>query len=164
MSHHFSRTLIAAMLVFAVSFAWAAGADSAKGKLVVQGDDKPLSMELNHAYFITGPDEFDAAKTTRRVLFTGEDVRSAIEACEDAGCAMYSFSEGMWLQIDDSSTMRWWGKVKPVQQSRMLDRSALVLTTDTPDRLAGTLTLDSSGKPVKISFDAPLVKAFSAVK
>ena len=158
MSLQFSRSLIAAMLVLAVSSASAA--DSAQGTLVVQGEDKPLSMELSHAYFITGPDDLDATKITRRLLFTGADVRSTIAACEQSDCAMYSFSEGMWVQIDDTSTMRWWGKVKPVQQSGMLNRSALVLTTDQPDRLAGTLTLDNSGKPAKITFDASLVKAF----
>lgn len=161
MAPHYCRSLIVAMLALVVTSAWAVAADSAKGTLTVQGEDKPLSMELSHAYFITGPDDFDATKTTRRVILTAEDVRSIIDACEDAGCAMYSFSEGMWVLIDDSSTMRWWGKVKPVQQSGMLNRSALVLTTDNADRLAGTLTLDNAGKPMKIIFDASLVKAFA---
>jgi hypothetical protein len=49
-----------------------------------------------------------------------------------------------------------------VQYSGMIKPAEATLTTDSPDRLAGTLTFDQSasgGATVSVTFDAALVKA-----
>ena len=154
------RMLLVATLLSAACTGTAASVDSAKGTLIVQGSGEPLTLALRHAYFVTGPDDFDKSKMTRRIIFTGDDVRPTIEACENARCAMSSVSSGMWLEIDESSDMRSWAKIDTVQQSGMPNRSALALTTESAYRLAGTLTISRGSNPMTITFDAPLVKSF----
>ena len=158
MSRRFPTACAAALIAFAAP-SFAAGGDSAKGTLTLQGEDKPVSVELTHAYYITGPDQFDPKKTTRRIIFAGADVRAAIEACDEASCAMHAFNDGMTIEMDDTS-VRYWAHVRPMQYSGMLERSALALGADKPDRLAGTVKLANSGVTTTIVFDATLVKAF----
>ena len=163
MSRRRPAAFAAALIAFAAP-AFAAGSDSAKGTLILQGEDKPVSVELTHAYYITGPDQFDPKKTTRRLIFAGEDVRAAIDACDEASCAMHVFNDGMTLEMDDTSSVRYWAHVRPMQYGGMLERSALALGTDKPDRLAGSLKLVNSGVTTTIVFDAALVKAFGPEK
>jgi hypothetical protein len=167
MTSSMSRRLPVAFSVALIAFAapaFAAGSDSAKGTLTLQDEDKPVSVELTHAWYITGPDQFDPKKTTRRLIFAGEDVRAAIDACDEASCAMHVFNDGMTLEMDDTSLVRDWAHVPPMQYGGMLERSALALGTDKPDRLAGTLKLVNSGVTTTIVFDAALVKAFGPEK
>lgn len=162
-SHCLPTAFAVALIAFAAP-SFAASSDSAKGTLTVQGEDKPIRVELTHAYYITGPDQFDPKKTTRRIIFASEDVRAAIDACDEASCAMHVFNDGMTLEMDDTSSVRYWAHVRPMQYSGVLERSTLALGTDKPDRLAGTLKLANSGVSTTIVFDATLVKAFGPEK
>ncbi|MEO8460018.1 MAG: hypothetical protein ABI451_05775 [Dokdonella sp.] len=154
-------SVVTVMVLFALPIR-AADGGSAKGALSVTGDGEPGHIEIANAYLVAGADSLEPNKIVRRVIFTSTDVRPVIEACSDADCAMYSIEEGMWIQLDDATMMSWWAKVKPVQISGMTGRSGLVLTTDKPDHLAGTLTLDTMGVKTRIEFDAPLVKPIPA--
>jgi hypothetical protein len=162
-SRRFPTAFAVALIAFAAP-SFAADNDSAKGKLILQSEDKPVSVELMHAYYITGPDQFDPKKTTRRIIFASEDVRAGIDACDEASCAMHALNDGMTIEMDDTSSMRYWAHVRPMQYSGMLERSALALGTDRPDRLAGTVKLANSGVTTTIVFDATLVKAFGPEK
>jgi len=151
---------VAVTLVMATASVLAAGSDSAKGTLTVETESKPASVELAHAYLVSGPDTFDAKKTTRRIVFTKADERATIEACSDVSCATLSSSDGMTVELGDGSTANWWAHVHPMQYSGMSDPGDLKLGTDTAERVAGTFKIGTSGVKTSVVFDAPLVKAF----
>jgi hypothetical protein len=154
----------AAVLIALAAPSFAAGADSAHGTLVVQAEDKPLSVELKHAYVVIGPDTFEANKTTRRLVFAADDLRATIEACKDVGCATMISNDGLVLDLDDATSPRYWAHVQPMQYSGSVDSGGFTLRTDKPERLAGTLKIENSGVTAKIEFDAPLVKTFAPTK
>jgi len=152
----------AALGLFALSTALAAAAgDSAKGKLTVETESKPASVELAHAYLVTGPESYGSTKIVRRIVFTVADERSTIEACTDASCAKLSTRDGMTLDLGEGSTVDWWVHVHSTQYSGTLPASAFKLSTDTPERVAGTFDLGSQGAMGVIVFDAPFVRAFT---
>lgn len=136
-------------------------ADTAKGTLKMTSEGKPVSIAINHVYYITGPDSFAPTQTTRRLIFSTEDARAAIDACDSARCAMSSIGDGMTVELEaDTPMARWWVHVHATQQSGMGNASILSLSTDTPQRVAGALTINSLGVDAKIAFDASLVHAF----
>lgn len=164
MTLKFSLAIATTVLGLVVTDASATDVSNAKGTLILQGEGQPVSLALTHAYFVTGPDDFDDSKISRVVVFTGSDVKSAIEACENLSCAKYAADQGMWLEITDEPTMRWHGKAGSMQQSGMPERKSLDLTMETAERLSGTLTLsnirDGSGEPASFTFDSALIKTF----
>ncbi len=158
-----TRQISATLCAFALAVAAfpACAADTASGTLKMTSEGKPVRIDIKHVHYITGPDSFAPALTTRRLIFTTEDTRPAINACETARCAMYSIGNGMTFELEaDSPAARWWVQVRPTQQSGMGNASIVSLSTDTPERVAGTLTIDSLGVNAKITFDAGLVRAF----
>jgi len=149
------------LILLGPASAWpATAADSARGTLTVETESKPASVELAHAYLVSGPDTFDAKKITRRIVFTKSDERAAIAACSDVSCATLSSSDGMTIDLGEQSMASWWAHVHPMQYSGM-SPSALKLSADSAERVAGTFQLDSGGAKASIVFDAPLVKAFA---
>jgi hypothetical protein len=161
---HTLRIAAALAALVAPAFAAAAGSDHAKGTLTVQAEAKPLQMELKHAYYVSGPDTFEAGKMTRRVVFAGDDLAATIRACADVGCATAPPGDGLMLELDDAAPSRYWAHVRPMQYSGSVDSGGLVLKTDTADRLAGTLTIADAGVKTTIEFDATLLKTFAPPK
>jgi hypothetical protein len=152
---------LAAMIFFSATLALAAGSDSAKGTLTVETEkNKPASVELAHAYLVSGPDTFDPKKTTRRIVFTKIDERATIEACGDVSCATLSSSDGITVELGDEPAASWWAHVRPMQYSGMSQTGDLKLSADTAERVAGTFKIGMSGVKASIEFDAPLVKTF----
>jgi hypothetical protein len=79
-------------------------------------------------------------------------------SCSDGG-----IGDGMTIDFDAGARLNYWavGNDQLVQYSGTAAPDAVKLTTDTPQRLAGTVTIDarSAGGPVvKVQFDAALVK------
>ncbi|HET7064502.1 MAG TPA: hypothetical protein VFI49_09495 [Rudaea sp.] len=151
---------LAMMMVLSAASALAASSDSAKGTLTVETEKAPASVELAHAYLVSGPDTFDAKKITRRIVFTKTDERATIEACNDVSCATLSSSDGMTVELGDDAAANWWAHVHPVQYSGMSDPGDLKLSTDTAERVAGTFKIGTSGVTTSVVFDAPMVKTF----
>jgi hypothetical protein len=135
---------------------------SATGKLSLGGPDKPVELALKHAYYVRGADASDAAKGAARIIFSGADLGAAIEACKDAHCTTTISEDGMTLEIGDTAALHYWAHVTPMQIAGDLPRTALVLDTDTPTRVAGTLKIAGNGVTTTIKFDAPLLKSFDA--
>lgn len=161
----FPRFASALLAGFAApSFGAEAVHDSAQGALVVQAEDKPLRIDLAHAYLVIGPDTYEAHKTTRRLVFAAADLRASIEACTEIRCATTISSDGLVLELGDAGSHGYWAHVQPMQYAGSVDGGGLVLRTDTPDRLAGTLKIDESGVTATIMFDAPLVKSFGSAE
>jgi hypothetical protein len=150
--------MLAALCAPALS---AAGADRAHGTLTVQAEDKPLSVQLKHAYYVSGPDTFEADKTTRRLVFTVDDPGATLAACIDIRCATAPSGDGLVVELDDAASPHYWAHVVPMQYSGSVDGSGLVLRTDSADRLAGTLTIDNTGVKTRIEFDASLLGTFA---
>jgi hypothetical protein len=148
------------MLVLAPAPVPAAGSDSAKGTLTVEKEKGTASVELAHAYLVSGPDTFDPKKVTRRIVFTKTDERATIEACNDVSCATLSSSDGMTVELGDDSAANWWAHVSPMQYSGMSEPGELKLSADTAERVAGTFKIGTSGVKTSVVFDAPLVKTF----
>jgi hypothetical protein len=152
---------LAITLALATASVLAAGSDSAKGTLTVETESKPASVELAHAYLITGPDTFAPKKTTRRIVFTTTDERATIEACSDVSCATLSSSDGMTVELGDEPAASWWAHVRPAQYSGMSEPGELKLSADTAERVAGMFKIGTSGVKTSVVFDAPLVKTFA---
>jgi len=148
------------ILVLASAPVLAAGSDSAKGTLTVEKEKGTASVELAHAYLVSGPDTFDPKKVTRRIVFTKTDEREAIEACNDVSCATLSSSDGMTVELGDDSAANWWAHVHPMQYSGMSQNGDLKLSADTTERVAGSFKIYTSGVKTTVEFDAPLVKTF----
>ena len=149
------------LTIFTAS-AYAAGG-TAKGAIKI----KDKTVDLKHAYLVKGPDAFDSSKTVSTVIITPNDISKEITECKSASCAS-GITEGMTVGKEDfGSTTRvvYWVVTNDgmMQYSGNDDVSALVLTTDTADRMAGKLTIDDSaadGSKIDVEFDAPLAKEF----
>ena len=149
------------LTIFTAS-AYAAGG-TAKGTIKI----KDKTVDLKHAYLVKGPDAFDSSKTVSTVIITPNDISKEITECKSASCAS-GITEGMTVGKEDfGSTTRvvYWVVTNDgmMQYSGNDDVSALVLTTDTADRMAGKLTIADSaadGPKIDVEFDAPLAKEF----
>ena len=150
---------LAVLIALAAAPAFAGGSDSAKGTLSVETQTKPARVELAHAYLVNGPDTFDPKKTTRRIVFTASDERATIQACSDVSCATLSTSDGMTVELGDGPP-GWWAHVHPVQYSGTSEPDELKLSTDSPERVAGSFKIGNSGVTTSVVFDATLVKSF----
>ena len=128
---------------------------------------KDKTVDLKYAYLIKAPDSFDPSKIVSTVILTPNDISQKISECGSASCAS-GITEGMTVGKEDfGSTTRvvYWVVTKDgmMQYSGNYDVSALALTTDTADRMAGKLTVDDSaadGPKIDVEFDAPLAKEF----
>jgi hypothetical protein len=140
-----------------------AAGGTAKGTIKL----KDKTVEVKYAYLIKAPDSFDESKTVSTVIITPNDISQKISECQSGSCAS-GITEGMTVSKEDwGSTTRvaYWVVTKDgmMQYSGNDDVSALVLTTDTADRMAGKLTIDDSaaeGPKIDVEFDAPLAKEF----
>jgi hypothetical protein len=82
-------------------------------------------------------------------------------------CASGNVTEGMTVDFDVSPRLNYWvvGNGQKIQYSGTArPAETLNTTTDTAQRLAGTLTIDDSamgGAKVNVKFDATIAKQFS---
>ena len=140
-----------------------AAGGTAKGK--IQYKDK--TVDLKYAYIITGPDMFDPDQTETTIILSPTDLSDAIAKCESQSCAG-GLTEGMTLSTEDfGGTVRvvYWVVTNNglMQYSGNTDVSVLTLTTDTPEKKAGKMSVDASaaeGPKIDVEFEAPLTKAF----
>jgi hypothetical protein len=149
------------LVLFATQASAAGG--TAKGTIKI----KDKTVDLTYAYLVKGPDMFDSSKTVSTVILTPTDIGQKISECKTASCAT-GLTEGMTVGREDfGGTIRvvYWVVTNDgmMQYSGNDDLSALALTTDTADKMAGKLTIDDSaadGPKIDVEFDAPLAKEF----
>ena len=128
---------------------------------------KDKTVDLKYAYMIKAPDPFEEGKTSITVILTPNDISQKISECQSASCAD-GITEGMTVGKEDfGSTTRvvYWVVTNDgmMQYSGNDDVSALKLTTDSADKMAGKLTVDDSaaeGPKIEVEFDSPLTKEF----
>lgn len=154
--------LTASGLIPLANDALAAGG-TAKGTIKL----KDKTIEAKYAYYIKAPDTFDEDKIVNTIIITPNDISQKVSECQSASCAG-GITEGMTVGKEDfGSTTRvvYWVVTNDgmMQYSGNDDVSALALTTDTADRMAGKLIVDDSaagGPKIDVEFDAPLTKEF----
>lgn len=134
----------------------------AKGTITYSGKSGKTVVTLKHAYLVKGTDAV-TGQAMRRVVLSTSDVSAALKACATMMCADGGIGEGMTIDFDVPPRLNYWfvANDQRIQYSGTADPKSIVLTTDTPQRLAGTWNLDASaggGPVIKIEFDAALVK------
>lgn len=162
------RAIVAA-LASLVALQALASDGSASGTLSYASRGAPITVALHYAWLFRGPDAVDAQRTIRRLIFSSSDIRAALAACPSLSCTDAALGSGMTLDLDNGPRLNYWVSLdhQRVQYSGSARPDALALTTQTPSRLAGRLTLDDSaagGAKVDVSFDTPLVAALKLAR
>jgi hypothetical protein len=109
-----------------------------------------------------GP-EGDLKITIRHLIFSATNIGAKIAACKAMSCADAGLGSGMTVDLGTGPRLNYWVSLNDhrVQYSGAVPPNALKLTTDTPTRLAGTLTIDdiaAGGAKVDVEFDTPLLQ------
>lgn len=135
--------------------------DSAKGNVVY----KDKTMEMKYVYLVKGPDY--TSSVIRELVFSPTDIGAKIQSCTDMSCVGSVLDEGMTVDFDSGPRLNYWIVMngQMVQYSGTADPSIFTATADAPDRLAGSLKIDSMGGGVgtlDLTFDATLIKEFPA--
>jgi len=157
-----ARSVVAAVMFFPL----AAHADPASGTINYQSKAGPLVVNVANVYLVQGPDAA-SGKTIRQLIFTSADIGAKLQACASMTCASGNVAEGMTVDFDAGPRLNYWvvGNGQKVQYSGSVrPDESLKLTTDTAQRLAGTLTIDDGamgGAKASVKFDATLTKQFT---
>jgi hypothetical protein len=157
-----TTTILAAGALLISSTAWA---DSVSGTVTYQSKSGPIVVNVKNAYLVKGPNSMDK-KIIRRLIFTSADLGAKIKACSEMSCSDNDLREGLEVDLVGGPRMNYWfvGNDQRVQYSGTAPTELLKVTTDTPQRLAGKLTIDDSaagGAKVTIDFDATMLKEFT---
>lgn len=130
---------------------------------------KAITLTVRHAALVKGPDAVEPKQTIRRLIFSAKDLKAVFSACKAMNCTDGSLDEGLTVDLDAGPRLNYWVVLngQRVQHSGTTVPKAIVLTTDTPTRLAGTFRLDDTpagGPKVDVTFDASLLKTFAAAR
>jgi hypothetical protein len=137
-------------------------AEDAKGTVTFKAKSGPVSVAIKHAYLVKGPDVV-TRKPIRRIVFSVADVGAKLKECSNMMCSDGGIVEGMTVDLDAGPRANYWfvANDQRVQHSGTADMATMKLTTNTPERVAGTWDYDGSaggGPVVKVSFDVTLIK------
>ena len=159
---------IATAALVAAPAALAAGG-TAKGTLAYKAKSGPITVAPKYAYLVKGPDAVEPGKTIRKLIFSTTDLGARIDACKTMSCTDADLGEGMTVDLDAGPRLNYWVVLngQRIQYSGTEPPASLKLTTDTPQRLAGTLAFDGTaagGAQVAIEFDTPLVKEMAKAR
>lgn len=137
-------------------------ADSAKGTVVYKGKTAEHRATIGHVYLVKGPDAIEK-KVGRVLIFSALDIGEKVRACATLSCAEQLLTEGFTIGFDTAPFLKFWMTLEKgkVQTSGPANVKSFASTTDTPERLAGTLRFDSFGAKVDVQFDAALLKTFA---
>jgi len=140
-------------------------ADSANGTLSYQSKSGPLQVSVTNVYLVQGPDSF-SGKPIRKLIFSATDISGKIKTCATMSCPDGELGAGMTIELSPDSRLNYWfvGNDQRVQYSGGARREALILTTDSPQRVSGKLAIDDSasgGIKANVTFDATLAKQYS---
>ena len=150
-----------AVLSLAVSLNAIAADGSATGTLTKTSQRAPITVGLKYVWLVKGPDPMRPEATIRHLIFSATDLGARFAACTTMGCLDGAVHSGMTVDLDVGARLNYWVSLNDqrVQYSGTVIPSALKLTTETPTRLAGKLTIDdeaAGGAKVEVEFDAPL--------
>jgi hypothetical protein len=130
---------------------------------------KSRTVTLGYAYLIKGPDAIDTKTIIRRLVLTGKDIGGKIHGCKTMSCVDGEVTEGLIVDLTSGPRLGYWMALNNglVQHSGTLRPTVLEPSVNDAKRLAGKLSFDdtSAGGPkVEASFDAPMLKEFTAAR
>ena len=116
-----------------------------------------------------GPDAIEPGKIIRKLILSTTDLGAKIDACKTMSCTDADLGEGLTVDLDAGPRLNYWVVLngQRIQYSGTEPPASLKLTTDTPQRLAGTLAFDGTaagGAQVAIEFDTPLVREMAKAR
>lgn len=137
-------------------------ADAASGTATYTSKTGVVTVTFTHAYLMKGPDMMSGG-VMRRVVLATSDIGAKLKACQSMMCSDGGIGEGMTIDFDAGPRLNYWfvAKDQLIQYSGTAKPDAATLTTDSPTRIAGTISLDAQaagGPKVDVQFDATLVK------
>lgn len=156
------RVLCALLAVALLTMTASVLADVAKGTATYKSKTGVVTVTFTHAYLMKGPDMMSGGIMRRLVLSTS-DIGAKLKACQSMMCSDGGIGEGMTIDFDAGPRLNYWfvAKDQLIQYSGTAKPDAAALTTDSPTRIAGTISLDAQaagGPKVDVQFDASLVK------
>ncbi len=160
------KAMSAALLLFCFAAAASIGAPAAGHASGSASFDKH-SVTIKYGWLVRGPDEFHDGKSMLRLYFASADVGAKIQACDTLFCADQSLVNGAFVDYSDASYVtNYWVTLSDgsVQFSGGTNATALTLTTNQPDHLAGKVRIDDPsfhGATLIVEFDLRLLKTFS---
>src|SRR5258708_34460723 len=160
-----TKITLAATAAFtvAVSLSAAAAGGSATGTVTFKSKGAPITATLKYVWLVKGPDAMDPKMTIRHLIFSATDIGAKIAACKTMSCTDADLGSGMTVDLGTGPRLNYWVSLNDqrVQYSGTVTPNALKLTTDTPGRLAGKLSIDdiaAGGAKVDVEFDTPLLQ------
>ncbi|MEO8344681.1 MAG: hypothetical protein ABI607_03200 [Betaproteobacteria bacterium] len=155
--------LLGAVVVPMVAVDAVAADGTASGTLTYAAKSGAITMSPKFAYLVKGPDAVDNSKIIRHLILSPTDLGAKIAACKTLSCTDGDLKNGMTVDLDVGPRLNYWVVLNDqrVQYSGTQMPASLVLTTNSPTRLAGKLVFDDAtagGPKVEIVFDAPLLK------
>ena len=160
-----SRLFVTTLAIEVALVAPLAYADGATGTISYQSKAGPIAVNVKNVYFVKGPDAV-SGKIIRHLVFSSADLGAKIKACPKMSCTDGDLNEGMTVDLDVGPRLNYWvvGNGQRIQYSGTAKPETLKLATDTPQRIAGKLTIDDSGAggaKASVDFDATLLKEFA---
>jgi hypothetical protein len=174
-ARHFTAPLLSA--IFFVSMVQNAhAADRSSGTFACE--TKPITVKFG--WLVRGPnvtykvehglsDLYDPkGKTALRIYFSDTDVGAELKACKNLSCTTDAIGNGFMIDFADSADLpelpyRAWIAEGDVKCNSFINPSALQLTTNKPDHLAGKLHLSEMSGTVTADVDFDL-QVFNTLK
>jgi hypothetical protein len=158
-----------AAFALGTSFDAASAEGSAKGTLTYKSKGAPVTITLRHVWLVKGPDAVDPKRIIRHLILSAIDIGSKVAACKTMNCTDSDLGSGMTVDLDAGPRLNYWVVLddQRVQYSGTARPEALKLTTDTPGRLAGKLTIDDAaagGPKIDVEFDTPLLHELKSAR
>jgi hypothetical protein len=159
------RHILSALLLCAIVAPVTVAADSASGSIDYHG----RSIRLQYAWLVTGPSDFEAGKTIRRLVVSATDIGARLQACTTFSCTDGEVMEGTTVDFTGGRRLEYWIVMngQKVQYSGTAQSDTFAARTDEPGRLAGRLAIDDTaagGPKLDIVFDIPLLKGFDVAR
>lgn len=156
---------VAVIVAMALASAAFAAGGSASGTVTYKARSGLVTAAPKYAFLVKGPDAVDKSRTIRHLILSTTDLGAKIAQCKTMSCTDADLDDGMTVDLDAGPRLNYWVVFngQKVQYSGTVVPSALKLTSDTPSRLAGKLTIDDAaagGARVDVEFDAALAREF----
>ena len=140
-------------------------ADTASGSLHYQG----RSVAFKYAWLVSGPSDFEAGKTVRRLVLSTTDIGAKLRACKTFSCIDGDVMEGMTVDFTGGPRLNYWTVMngQKVQYSGTAKPDAFAARANDPGHLAGRLAIDDTaagGPKLDAEFDVTVLKDFKVAR
>ena len=157
---------VLAGLLLAAGLATATHAgDTASGSLRYKG----RSAAFKYAWLVTGPSDFEAGKTVRRLVLSETDIGSKLQACKAFSCTDGEVMEGATVDFTGGPRLNYWTVMngQKVQYSGTAKPDVFAARANDPGHLAGRLAIDDTaagGPKLAADFDVTVLKEFKVAR